>query len=326
MSLTNLVHLITIVLIPLLAVVGGIGVVLGPSSFKLDAKNGLLNQGLLWLAILLPISYFFVFGFIAWEGYTIEISSKGLIKFFEISKIPLTFISLALPLTILVARFHSTEQTATQIAITSHKNNLDSFYAHRKEMFSYFSQLEETDYFGALTAEFKVHPRLHKNFFVGAPNEGFPELNQVLFKQVESTLASARMEIDAVLTCNEPELAFDLYLLNACVTIHSLSRTLGLREIYQNVESQGVLLRLTVRGTDDEYLSVGTTTDQLVASYRYAHDYFQNLCDFAGYTIEPTPDNHKYIQTGGKFRTINTPKVIEQLHVNKISRLLQEQV
>jgi len=100
MSLTNLVHLITIVLIPLLAVVGGIGVVLGPSSFKLDAKNGLLNQGLLWLAILLPISYFFVFGFIAWEGYTIEISSKGLIKFFEISKIPLTFISLALPLTI----------------------------------------------------------------------------------------------------------------------------------------------------------------------------------------------------------------------------------
>ncbi|MEZ9964380.1 hypothetical protein AB4390_00895, partial [Vibrio splendidus] len=147
--MTNLVHLITIVLIPLLAVVGGIGVVLGPSSFKLDAKNGLLNQGLLWLAILLPISYFFVFGFIAWEGYTIEISSKGLIKFFEISKIPLTFISLALPLTILVARFHSTEQTATQIAITSHKNNLDSFYAHRKEMFSYFSQLEETDYFGA---------------------------------------------------------------------------------------------------------------------------------------------------------------------------------
>lgn len=327
MNLANLVHLIAIVLIPLFVVVGSIGFVLGLSSFKLDAKNGLLNQGLLWLAILLPISYFFAFGLIAWEGYMIDISSTGLTIFFEISKIPLTFLSLALPLTILVARFHSTEQTAAQIAITSHKNNLDSFYAHRKEMFSYFSQLEETDYFGALTGEFMVHPRLHKNFFVGDPNDGIPELNKELFEHIESTLDSARMEIDAVLRSNDPESAFDQYLLSACVTIHYLSGKLALREIYQSAASKGVLLKLNMSGEgQQEYLSVGTTTDELVASYRYAHDYFQNLCDFAGYTMKPTPDKYKYIQTGGKFRTINTPKVIEQLHVNKISRLLKEQV
>jgi hypothetical protein len=326
-KLTEVLKLALIILGPSFLVVWGIIFALGFNSFKLNSNKGLHKQGLLWLGILLPTSYFFVFGGIAWDGYTIDISSQGLSTFFEISKVPLTFLSLALPLTILVTRFHATEQTAKQIAITSHKNNLDSFYAHRKELFSYFSQLDETDYFGALKVNFSVHPRLHKNFFIGTPDSGVPEINTDMFQHLEQKLSSARFEINNVLTNKSPDLTFSFYMLNACVTIHYLSRCLGLREIYNELALKGVSLELVVQGKGKaEYLTVGTTTDDLVAAYRYAHDYFLNLSDFAGYTSEPTQEKYKYIETGGKFRTITTPKVIEQLHKNEIAKLLKEQV
>lgn len=324
--LTEVYELMVLVLLPLLLVVIGVISILGLKSFKLDADKGLLHQGLLWLALLLPILYFFAFGYIAWDGYIVEVSSQGLVTFFSISQIPLAFLSLALPLTVLVARFHSTEQTARQIEITTHKNNLDSFYTHRKEMFSYFEQLEETDYFGVINAQFKVHPRLHKNLFIGSPDLGVPEVNIGMFEHIEKTLSCARREIDDVLQNKKPELTFSLYLLNACVTIHYLSRCLGLREIYNGVALKGVSLEMDVQGKGKgEYLTVGKTTDDLVASYRYAHDYFMNLCDFAGYEPEPTQEEYKYIETGGKFRTISSPGIIEQLHENEISRLLEKQ-
>jgi hypothetical protein len=324
--LTELFKLALIILGPTFLVMCGIIFVLGFDSFKLNIYKGLLNQGLLWLAMLLPTLYFFVFGAIAWDGYIIDISSQGLSTFFEISKVPLTCLSLALPLTILVTRFHATEQTAKQIAITSHKNNLDSFYAHRNELFSYFSQLDETDYFGALKVNSSVHPRLHKNFFIGTPDSGVPEINTGMFQHLEKTLSSARFEIDSVLTNKNPDMTFSFYMLNACVTIHYLSNCLGLREIYNELALKGVSLEIDVQGKGrHEYLTVGTTTDDLVAAYRYAHDYFLNLSDFAGYTSEPTQEEYKYIETGGKFRTITTPKVIEQLHKNEIARLLEEQ-
>ena len=325
-NLTEVFKLALIILGPSLLVVCGIIFVLGIDSFKLNANKGLLNQGLLWLGILLPTSYFFVFGLIAWDGYIIDISSQGLSTFFDISTIPLTLLSLGLPLTILVTRFHATEQTAKQITITSHKNNLDSFYSHRNELFSYFSQLGETDYFGALKVNSSVHPRLHKNFFIGTPSFGVPEINKEMFKNIEQTLSSARFEIDSVLRNKNPDMSFSFYMLNACVTIHYLSHCLGLPEIYNDLALKGVSLEIDVKGKGkSEYLTVGTTTDDLVAAYRYAHDYFLNLSDFAGYTPEPTQEEYKYIETGGKFRTITTPKVIEQLHKNEIATLLEKQ-
>ena len=325
-KLTEVFKLASIVLGPTFIVFCGIILVLGFDSFKLNANKGLHAQGLLWLGMLLPISYFLVLGGIAWDGYNIDISSKGLSTFFEISKVPLTFLSLALPLTILVTRFHATEQTAIQIAITNHKNNLDSFYAHRKELFSYFSQIGETDYFGALKVNSSVHPRLHKNFFIGTPDSGVPEINTEMFLHLEKTLSSARFEIDSVLTNKNPNMTFSFYMLNACVTIHYLSRCLGLSEVYSELALKGVSLEIDVqRKGKAESLTVGTTTDDLVAAYRYAHDFFQNLSDFAGYTSEPTQEEYKYIETGGKIRTITTPRVIEQLHKNEIARLLEEQ-
>tara|TARA_R110002110_G_scaffold383611_1_gene595090 strand:- start:539 stop:1078 length:540 start_codon:yes stop_codon:yes gene_type:complete len=177
-------------------VCGIIAWALGRNSFKLNPEKGLLKQGLLWVSLLLPVSYFLVFGSIAWAGYEIDISSAGLSTFFRISTIPLTVLSLTLPLTVLVSRFYSTEQTARQIAITLHKNNLDAFYSHRSELFSYFDRLQEVDYFGALKGRFNVYPRVHKNFFKGRPDLGVPEINVEMFNQIERALQSARVQVD----------------------------------------------------------------------------------------------------------------------------------
>tara|TARA_R110002072_G_scaffold226613_6_gene383567 strand:+ start:641 stop:1573 length:933 start_codon:yes stop_codon:yes gene_type:complete len=298
---------------------------LGRNSFKLNPEKGLLKQGLLWVSLLLPVSYCLVFGSIAWAGYEIDISSAGLSTFFRISTIPLTVLSLALPLTVLVSRFYSTEQTARQIAITLHKNNLDSFYSHRSELFSYFDRLQEADYFGALKGRFNVHPRVHKNFFKGRPDLGVPEINLEMFNQVERALQSTRFQIDYVLKNKKPENVFSMYMLNACVTIHWLSRALGLPEIYKDIAEKSILIEVNVKGNGkEEYLSVGKTTDDLVAAYRYANDYFRNLCDFSGHSIEDVEEEFKYIETGGKFRTINVPGVVEELHRNEISKFIKK--
>jgi hypothetical protein len=117
-----------------------------------------------------------------------------------------------------------------------------------------------------------------------------------------------------------------MYMLNACLTIHHLSRDLGLPEIYNELADRSILLELEVKGRGKEkYRSVGTTTDDLVAAYRYSNDYFINLCDFSGHPEQEIEEEYKYIETGGKFRTINTPCVIEELHKNEISRRKNEQ-
>lgn len=319
-------QLIIIILGPAIIASGIVVFSLGRDSLKLNAGKGLLQQGLLWLSILLPALYFVIFGSIAWSGYEVDISSVGLVTFFKISAIPLTVLSLTLPLTILVSRFHSTEQTAKQIAITSHKNNLDAFYSHRNELFSYFDRLQETDYFGALKGKFNVHPRVHKNFFIGSPDLGIPEINIEMFNQIESSLQSARFQIDYVLKNKQPDKAFSMYMLNACVTIHRLSQALGLPEIYIELADKSILIEVERKGkSKEQYLSVGTTTDDLVAAYRYSSNYFLNLCDFSGRPEQEIEEEYMYIETGGKFRTMNTPSVIEELHKNEISKFANEQ-
>ena len=48
-------------------------------------------------------------------------------------------------------------------------------------------------------------------------------------------------------------------------------------------------------------------------------------CDFAGYSKKEAEEEYKYIETGGKFRTMNVPGVIEQLHANEIRKFADEQ-
>tara|TARA_R110002110_G_scaffold383611_1_gene595089 strand:- start:147 stop:488 length:342 start_codon:yes stop_codon:yes gene_type:complete len=109
------------------------------------------------------------------------------------------------------------------------------------------------------------------------------------------------------------------------VTIHWRSHALGLPEIYKDIAEKSILIEVDVKGNGkEEYLSVGKTTDDLVAAYRYASDYFRNLCDFSGHPIEEVEEEFKYIETGGKFRTINVPGVVEELHRYEISKFIKK--
>jgi hypothetical protein len=332
--LTDLVCLLTLILLPLFIPALVVTVILGSGSwfferFKstlaLNEELGLAEQGLLWISILSPFLYFFALGAVSWSGYSISLTGDGLETFFSISALPLGALSLSLPLSVLVSRLHATKQTAKQIKITQQKNNIDLFHSHRKELFSYFNQVGEIEYLDCLTGKFKVHPRVHKIFFTGSPENGTPLTNEEAFKNIESELYSARWQLDSIIRDVNPQLTYSFYIAMFCSTIYRLSQMLGLPEIYVELAQNSVLVPTKFDGKENmELLTVGKTTDEAVAAYRYAKDYFRNLCDFAGREPQITEDEElKYIEMGGKFRTIKSEKVIEILHKNEINQAVE---
>ncbi|MEL7561382.1 hypothetical protein [Stutzerimonas chloritidismutans] len=331
--MTEIPSLIAIILLPILIPILAVACILGrgawgiqrfKSTLALNEESGLSEQGLLWISILSPFLYFLALGVVSWDGYSVSVTGEGLKTFLSISAIPLGALSLSLPLSVLVSRLHATKQTAKQIKITQQKNNLDLFHSHRKELFSYFSQIGEVQYLDCLTGKFKVHPRVHKLFFTGKPENGVPLINEGAFKDIEGELSSARWQLDAIIRDKNPQLTYSFYIANFCSTIYRLSEKLGLPEIYVELAQNSLLVPTKLDGREQmELLTVGKTTDEAVAAYRYAKGYFHNLCDFAGREqVVVEDDELKYIDAGGKFRTINTERIIEKLHQNEIQQAI----
>ena len=320
------------ILIPVIVIVGVFGAGTWrferfTSALTLHEEKGLSSQGLLWLSIFCPLLYFVALGIVAWQGYEILITGDGINTFFSISKLPLAMLSLAIPLSVLVSRFHATKQTAEQIKITRLKNNLDLFNSHRNELFSYFSQIGEVNYLDCFTAKFKVHPRVHKNFFNGSPVNGIPDLNEDSFKDIENELSSARWQLDTVITNKNPDITYDLYIANLCSTIYRLSQKLGLPEIYETLADKSILVPVVLNNEKKELLTVGTTTYEIVSAYRYAKGYYENLCDFAGRELEETENEFlKYIDANGKYGNLEEENVIEILHQTKIKEAIASAV
>lgn len=332
--MTDIVYLAALLLLPFLIPVLVIAVILGSGSWlferlqstlTLHEERGLAEQGLLWVSMLSPFLYFLALGAISWSGHSISLTSEGLKVFFSISALPLGALSLSLPLSVLVSRLHATKQTAKQIKITQQKNNIDLFHSHRKELFSYFSQIDEVEYLGCLTGKFKVHPRVHKVFFSGSPEDGIPLINQEAFEDIERELSSARWQLDSVIRDVNPQFTYSFYIANFCSTIYRLSQKLGLPEIYVELSENSVLVPTKLDGKEKvELLTVGKTTDEAVAAYRYAKGYFHNLCDFAGREPDHEEDEEfKYLEMGGKYRTVKKEKVIERLHDNEIKEAIE---
>ncbi|MBC2381716.1 hypothetical protein HF257_10885 [Pseudomonas sp. WS 5106] len=306
------------------------------SAFTMHPDQGLVRQGLLWLSILVPLFYGLGAGIIIWADYQISLTQEGLETFVKISAIPLALFSLSLPLTILVSRLHATSQTANQITLTRHKNNIDSFYSHRKELFSYFAQIGEVVFLDCIIAKFKLHPRIHKRFFTGKLADGTPMANEAEFKTVESDIENALWKIHGVLTDFNPEMTYSLYVANLCSEIYRLALTLGLTEIYIVLAEKSTLVPAIIDEEPKMLRTVGTTTTELIAAFRYIYSFFHNLCDFAGITpLDSRKDPaYRYIFEGGAFHNITIPPVIERLHAEDIrknidnynfSRLMEKQ-
>lgn len=255
------------------------------NAFGLHPEKGLMNHGLLWFTILTPFTYFVVVGAVAWMPYNLEMSSEGFSTFISISTLPLAILSLALPLPVLVSRFHATQQTATQIKVTKLKNNIDVFYAHRKAMFEYFDRVPSVSFEGFKVCEFKVHPRVHINAFRGSkPEQGSPTLNKDFFETIERNLLSARTMAHHTLTEQDPHKGLAFYR-NSCIAIWNVSRMLLISEMFTIISENSIAIKERGRADPREayVITVGQSTAELIGAYRACRSFYRILCEFSGY-------------------------------------------
>lgn len=298
------------------------------TAFVLDTSEGLIKQGLLWASILAPLINGFALGFWAWKSYGPLFNPEGFAEFIKISLLPLGVMSISLPLAGLVSRVHSTQQAAkqiqqaeTQIKINSFKSNLDAFYAHRKGLVEYFSGLPEIDYFGRRKFDFKIHPVLHKRFFEGSPEHGWPSVNNDAFWLIEGKLVLAAKLLKPVLELgwvHNPK-ALDFYL-NSCSAIFIVSERLGIKKIYHDLVQEGI----TVKHEGGHMVSLGVTTADMLASIRFAREFFDNLCDYAGRVRMTVPNDLEVVFYQSELYLQN--KSIEFLHSDPIYNLILDGV
>lgn len=290
-------------------------------AVSLHAERGLIHQRLLWACILTPIFYFLTIGLFIWADYSPAISAEGFKKFIQISALPLGILSLAIPLSVLVSRFHATEQTAIQIKAAKAKNNMDAFYSHRKAMFDYFDKISEQDFDGQIKGVFKIEPTLHKHAFWGAsPESGMPTPHDAFFEMVEAELSSARTFIHHVLFEDDLNKRLAFYKC-ACDALWRTSYNLSLDALTRKLVDNGHALKEPQRKEPEETytLTIGNTTAELVGTYRYCRQYYRHLCDFSGYKspflkeIEHDTSIRSVADRGRRYTEINLKAVDELL-------------
>lgn len=288
------------------------------SVFKLDTEHGLLKQGLLWMAIGGPVSLGLAFGAWIWAGYNVELSSSGYRKFLEISILPLGLMSISLPLAGLVSSFHSTQQAAKQILLNKVKNNIDAFYSHRKGMIEYFSAMDDMVYFGEFTFSYRIHPVLHKRFFRGSPETGWPSLIEGSFEAIEQHIRSAAAKLIPVLSGTN-HLALEFYLL-ASNEIYIAANGLHIKKITLDMVSTGVYVKNS--GSESGYLTMGVTTKETLVAIRFIYEFYNNLCDFAGRERMELSDDLLEVLTKTEY-WLEKGSFIEDLHLNDIGALIE---
>ncbi|MBA5600748.1 hypothetical protein H1224_06680 [Pectobacterium aroidearum] len=112
--------------------------------------NSLISQKLFLGAIFVPFLSFLYFGFFAWKGHSVDMSSEGLNTFIMISKLPLGLLSLSIPFVAIITSLHRSIQTATQISSTNtqielikRKNSLDELFSREKNFVDKCAYIEK---------------------------------------------------------------------------------------------------------------------------------------------------------------------------------------
>lgn len=190
------------------------------SILSLRPKLPLHDQGLLWFGILVPLSGFLITGSVIWVDYTVDISAAGFQKFYDISKFPLVVLAGVIPISGLIARMHSTAQTAeqidkadiqiknteSQIDETRRKNNSDLYYAHKRDFLEYMTEAlrefarpgeQELVYFYSANTLYSFA------FAKSPPEKGAPEVNKANLELLDKSLiqvASQYHDIEVLLT------------------------------------------------------------------------------------------------------------------------------
>ncbi|MFO3907196.1 hypothetical protein AAHD62_22155 [Enterobacter hormaechei] len=167
-------------------------------AFSMNAEP-LTHQPLFRAVIIIPIVSFFLIGGVAWSGHSIQLDENGLNNFLNISKLPLAVLSLTLPFGVIVNNVHRTIQTDRQIKEAERKNNLDRYYAHRKNTIEIIDNFELSTIFvvnDEIQLEFENSYSTYKKFYpqasVNSSNYNSSELFiygiTELFRQLNSLL------------------------------------------------------------------------------------------------------------------------------------------
>lgn len=296
------------------------------STLQLDTGQGLAHQGLLWLSISIPVAIAISLGLWVWPKYSFELSPAGFKNFIDISILPLAIMSLSLPLSGLISKFHSTQQTAKQIEVVSFKNNLDAFYTHRKEMLAYFAAMEEVDYLGVAMFGYHLHPVLHLRFFSGTPEKGLPAVDMEAFKSVEASILSAAKFLRGVLVPDPVSSISTLNMyLQACENILVAAESLHITKITRDFVLLGVMIRSEkCKPPHYDMLTLGTTTLHALAAIRFVRGFYDSLCDFAGVSRLFIPQTFDVVFRGGKSLTEGGLE-IERLHEFDIDELVRDE-
>ncbi|WP_324830488.1 hypothetical protein [Pseudomonas saxonica] len=273
------------------------------SLVTLNSRESLIKQKLFWLSLIIPLCYFFVFGYICWLGYNIDLSQAGVEQFLRISSLPLALLSAAVPLGVVVASFHSTQQTAEQIRTTLHKNNLDSYYAHRADFYNHFARHVEVNYLEVLLGKFKPHPLLYFNCVSGGPGEGIPNANSDYFKEVGDYLNAAANSLDAIVGAPYTHALFLEYVANSCANVYRVAEMLGLPEIYLDVAKYSYQITFPPGKpykSEVQFVTLGTTDAHALAAFRYTWDFYTSLCGYMGIQPVTLPIDINHIASGGR--------------------------
>lgn len=113
-------------------------------AFSMNAAP-LAEQPLFKAAILIPLISFFTFGLISWADHLPQLDAEGLNNFINISKLPLAFLSLAVPFGVIVNNVHRTIQTNAQIKEAQTKNKNDLYYSHQKNTIEHIEKIQKYD-------------------------------------------------------------------------------------------------------------------------------------------------------------------------------------
>ncbi len=246
-------------------------------ALMLNPKHGLGDQTLFWLVVLVPLTYFIIFGAITWKDYSVALNAGGFDKFIEISKLPIGLLSLSLPLTALVTYLHSTAQTAKQIE----KNEHELFYLHRREFVFYFDQIGATTINDEYDIGYKIFPRIHGKLFKGDPSAGTPELDRELADKLVRELRMAERCLERVLREEFSVETSDAYL-KLCKIITDQINFFSIRDLWLQIDKACYPIEFEGKQIPTLH-SLGCNAAHAVAAYECVKGYLTNVLYFSGY-------------------------------------------
>lgn len=285
------------------------------SIAMLNPDHGLAKQMLFWVVILTPVAYFVEFGIIAWEGYDLSLNKAGFDEFINSSKLPLGLLSLSIPLTALVAKLHSTSQTAKQIglatrqiAVVQTKNNHDLFYSHRKEYVSFYEQVGSITWLNEYVTSYKLNPRIHARIFSGEAPDGVPALRYDHVDRMVAKLKDARKSLAKAIMAQDLDTTKDSFIEFSRAMYYFITH-FGIVDLAQQVSKSSVDLVYL----DDKHMrrvqpSAGGTTEQAIAIYRCVKSYLVTTMEFAGYRrgiVELNLDAIGFVDSNDEYKSAN---------------------